>query len=240
MKEIRTFEELKERSLVIKRPLDVLIPQFRHREMLTLTSAKELKDNCYNVEDGIITFSSDGEIFVIPEMQGLVEILKGKGMEYKPNMYVPFTDGKIPIETKLKWKSLTNQARQINFAHHCEEYCKRHGIMGIPYYILKCKCFEVPANGVRISLGGHERIYYPEVSMTLAGLATDKLGRYRVKDGICVFVHCDGTTYITKSKEVIDLLIASGYSEGKFFVPFNKDTRIIDWDYKAEWERGTA
>lgn len=91
------------------------------------------------------------------------------------------------------------------------------------------KCFEMPSAGVEVVHPYFTARYYPIT-------AVDKIGHFCTDNGIVVFVHSNGKTYVTKMDGILDELRAAGYTESSMPVPFSKGGQIQDPSLSALWE----
>ena len=110
MKTIKTLTELKETAIAITHPIKVRWPQFSKDETLTVDTS-ELVENTYNMNNGIISFFTDGKLHVIPYAKLFMDILRENGFTSR-GMYVPFSNWDYPVSWESKWNDLKRIAKE--------------------------------------------------------------------------------------------------------------------------------
>ena len=233
------MDSLKKGSVRVYSGMIAVFPQRSQEETLNISELVPKFNGCYATNNSTVCFVSDNEVFVTPFTRATMHSLHSAGFieEY---FYVPFSNGDYPKSEQLKWYSLLEKARhsyEEEFVEGCISDCDEHHIGAISNKTLR-HCFEMPSTGVRVKHLQFEACYYPIInnSTFLDCNAALRLGRFCTNNGIVVFVHCDGKTYVAKGDGILKELRDSGYTESGLFVPFSHGEQILDPVLKARWE----
>ena len=124
----------------------------------------------------------------------------------------------------------------IEFVKKCEQFADDHEYGNISEELLK-KCFEMPAEGVKVEFRGTPNTLFPAVFDNNFYIACERIGRYSAHNGVYAFVYRNGKTYVTRSYEVLKELRKEGYSVGCMYVPFANGENIVDAAYAEQWEK---
>lgn len=127
----------------------------------------------------------------------------------------------------------------VRFSNECLTFCEIHGIHPLSTHILRTRCLRIPDSGIEAihKPTNLKNKFYPIISSKIFdGTAEKKLGRYATNNGVIVFVHCDGDTYLTKDWSVFTELANNGYKRGNLPVALSCEETISDPVLCEKWE----
>lgn len=237
MKTIKTMEELKAQAIAIKASMEVRWDLHNMSETLNPMEMISKFENCYEMNNSVITFVSEGLQYVIPYTRVVMRILNENNFRNKC-MYVPFSNGDYPVAYKSRWDVLWRESKELweqDFHDDCKKFSDEQGFGSITDDLLK-KCFLIPKSGVFVKHPYWEQTYYPQVH-SFDCTAVNRVGHYTTNNGTCVFIYRDGNTYVTRNWDVVEALRETGYKEGCLYVPFSNGEVIQDPTLKLKWEK---
>ena len=205
---------------------------------LNLTHLAEHREGEYSVNNGIVCWVMDCEIYAAPCTSELFDKLKeaGFGNGY---FYVPFSNGDLPYHRTNEWQELCAEANRLarkQFEKDSEVWCDEHHIGSIDEHLLE-SCLKVPHGGIPVEDGGVYSTYYPRLNeICLDIVAISCLGSYSYNAGRVVFVYRDGHTYLSKDPSIMDILEKAGYRRDSFLVPLSGSEKITDSYLKYLWD----
>ena len=107
-----TLKELENRSVEVWNGMVEVWTQVRKQERIwTEKLHLEEKNNKYSCKNGVVSFVHNKRLFVIPEIPGVIDVLKSEGFE-KANFIVPFSTGSYPVPRKKEWYALLSERDQ--------------------------------------------------------------------------------------------------------------------------------
>lgn len=72
---------------------------------------ERIEGDAYNINKGVVTFVTDGELFVAPYQHELIAALEDAGFSEQKDLFVPFSMGDMPQGKALKkWEKLVREA----------------------------------------------------------------------------------------------------------------------------------
>lgn len=236
---IDSLQKLKDMSIAIHDGVMAIRPN-ENKKVIFNPSVDKKMEHCFCSNSGIVSFVTDGTMYVIPYMASVMAVLNAEGFERKP-MYVPFSNDEYPVYEKKRWdalKKLSVAERLERFTADCEKYADKHGYGAISQSLINDFCLEIPEEGVHVVKFQNSDVYYPEITGTsFSNSVANSLGKYCIEKGVCSFVYRNGKTYITKSSKVISALQSAGYRLGNLFVPFINGEIITDTTQAEKWKR---
>lgn len=238
MKKINNMSDLEKKAIKVIDGMLVVWPQSNTIESLEIMGMVPTFNGCYAVNNATVCVVNHDEVFVIPYMKEVMEVLQNNGFTEK-HFYVPFSNWDYPKFEQKAWEDLRREAEESwrnAFVEDCKKYCASKGIKAISDENME-KCFKMPEKGVEVEHIYFKTTYYPVINSTVLDcVAIDKLGTYNMNNGKVVFVYIDGKTYVTKGYKIIDELREAGYKEGELFVPFSNGEAIVDPFLKKKWD----
>lgn len=109
---MKDLKELKEDSIYISGPITVCWPQHGHRESILNVMDNVYKfNNRYAVNNSVICFIDEQEMFVTPYTQEAIETLEGAGLS-EEHFHVPFSNWEYPKFEQRRWEHLWERARK--------------------------------------------------------------------------------------------------------------------------------
>ena len=126
------------------------------------------------------------------------------------------------------------------FIKKCLRYAKEHGVHEVAEEVL-AKCMRIPDEGIPYitNYSSGRELYEPiEVTRNDDFYINRVIGRYCVNHGVCIFFTPNAEAYLTKSANVLTLLLAAGYHYAPMYVPLSsKETIAAGKDTKELRER---
>lgn len=196
----------------------------------------------YETNNGVVAFvAKDGSYYVTPFYSKVGENLSKLGFT-RGNLYVPFSNGDIPMDKELaeKWKALCEVERRETEVRCEQEKRERYAKMAnekgldvLPEDVYQLS-LEIPDDGLETIWWGQERsktqpIYEWQVQ--------DCMGTYCQNNGKVSFVDANGKMFVTPFwYEVGVMLRQAGYREGSLYVPLSNGEKIVDPDMNTRWE----
>lgn len=234
------MEKLKENSIHINGTIVACWPQYGEKEaVIDVTNTRNEFNNCYAVNNSVICFVADHEVYVTHYTREAIATLEEAGL-VKKHFYVPFSNWDYPKYEKCKWehlRELADESYYRNYERDSVQWCDEYGIGELSEDVMR-RCFKIPRSGVPIKNPNYESTYYPACNEFYVDRAViDKLGRYCVNNGVVVFVYRDGHTYVASGYWIIKELHRAGFKKSALFVPFSNGEQITDSGLAAEWQR---
>ena len=206
-KKIGSLEDLRSFAFKIDEPIKVRPLVGKHHKITPYFEKDVQKGYC--IHEGMLVFVDGAAMYVLPYFNQGLDILKDASFLPK-EMFVPFSDGSVPIASEDDWKKIVDMATQYRideFQKQCKDYAKTKKIPSIPKEILD-KCTERPLLTYIIN-----HIYSVYSGIPTLYFDVSKIGTYTVYDGrYCTFVHTDGKTYHSDRIDVYKALIDAGYT----------------------------
>lgn len=241
----RVLEHLKENSIKIPLSTHSLIirnVKTDNTEETFLSTSKEIKEHTFSIKGNILAYCTDNSLYCIPYINESYKILISNSFELR-DYPIPFDDDHYPDENFSHWSILVENARverESEFIKNCLDYSKKKGLKEInPLFIYKCLI--LPSTGVRVEYHLRYYLHLPSIKENDLSINYERIGYYGERHGVYSFVYCNGLTYVTKDKSIIDELIEAGFQKtSAFSIPFSmEDEMIVDEAYKKEWDRLT-
>lgn len=227
-------ESLKEMGFLVTRYPLIKTEREGLPYQLNLTHLSEHREGEYALNNGILCWVMDGEIYAAPYTRKLVLLLEQAGFR-NGSFYVPFSNGEHPYNRRTEWESLllsAGVATLKDFEEDAKAWCDEHHIGSIDD-----SCLRIPRGGIPVEDGGVYSTYYPRLNETCVDIvAINCLGSYSYNAGRIVFVYRDGHTYISKDPSIMDVLEKAGYRRGDFLVPLSGSEKITDAYLRYLWD----
>lgn len=192
-------------------------------------------DKCYEINNSVLAFVDNHTLYFLPIFQTATDILIEDGFIHK-SLYVPFSSGREkPLS--YQWDFLVSYAKEQHlkdFEKDCKKFSFEHHFGAISENLLT-KCLKIPECGIEVQHIYWNKTIYPELCGCIDCVAIDKIGHFNINNGVCIFVYCDGNTYVTRNLDVINALKCNGYETYNFFVPFSNGEIIKDVVYAQKW-----
>lgn len=205
---------------------------------LNLTHLAEHREGEYSINNSIVCWVMDGEIYAAPYTRKLVQQLTQAGFR-NGSFYVPFSNGERPYSRETEWEHLllsANIATLKDFEEDAKAWCDEHHIDSIDKNLLE-SCLRVPRGGIPVESGGIYSTYYPLLNETCVDIvAISYLGSYSYNAGRIAFIYRDGHTYISKDPSIMDVLEKAGYRRDNFLVPLSGSEKITDAYLRQIWD----
>ena len=235
----RSMVSLVKNSIHVTNATAVIWPQFGDKETtVNVTNHRTQYNGAYSINNGVICFVVDHEVYVTPYTRGAMETIEEAGLTQK-YFYVPFSNWDYPKYERMKWEHLNEEAeesRHLDYEADCLEWSDDYGLGKLSDEAMS-HCFKIPRKGVPVKTFLYETVVYPACDETcLDSTVIDKLGSYAKNNGIVVFVYRDGHTYIARGYWIIDELIQTGFAEADLYVPFSNGEKIIDLYLATLWD----
>lgn len=230
---------LKKKALRLYNGMVVIYPQYDEvEEELNLQGILPKFNGCYSVNNSTAIFvTKEGDAYSIPCTRKVRKTLE-KNFEEK-YFFVPFSNWSYPKKEQDKWFSLVERARRERheeFLEDCNRFCEERGIKPLDHEII-LNSLRIPETGIWVKHPYFKTCYYPVINNDcLDCLASEKIGKYCINNGIVVFIYRDGATYVTRySRWLENQLIFEGYKKMDLLVPFSNGEEIENPVIKAKW-----
>jgi len=109
------------------------------------------------------------------------------------------------------------------FVKKCQKYAREHGIRSVSEEVLS-KCLRIPETGIpyETAYSAGKEVYEPiEITRNDDFYINRSIGKYCVNHGVCIFFTPNAEAYLTKSANVLTLLLAAGYHYAPIYVPLS-------------------
>ena len=196
---------------------------------LNLTHLAEHREGEYAINNSVVCWVMDGEIYAAPYTRKLALLLEQAGFR-NGSFYVPFSNGEHPYNRKTEWESLllsAGVATLKDFEEDSKAWCDEHHIGSIDDRLLE-SFLRIPRGGIPVEDGLNETC--------VDIVAISSLGSYSYNSGRVAFVYRDGHTYISKDPSIMDALEKAGYRRDSFLVPLSGSEKITDSYLKYLWD----
>lgn len=231
-------ESLKESGFLVTRYPLIKAEREGLPYQLNLTHLAEHREGEYAINNGILCWIMDGEIYAAPCTDELFNSLKQAGFRHG-YFYVPFSNGDLPYHRTSEWQELCAEANRLarkQFERDSEAWCDEHKIGSIDEHLLE-SCLKVPHGGIPVEDCGVYSTYYPRLNETCVDIvAISSLGSYSYNAGRVIFIYRDGHTYLSKNPSIMDILEKAGYRRDNFLVPLSGSEKITDAYLKCLWD----
>lgn len=104
MKKVNNMRELKEFAFGITEATEVVYPQFGKKDVVNPIEKGRL-ENKYCVNNGIMSFVSEGIMYVVPYTEKALQILLKENFQCD-GVYVPFSNWDYPVKELKKWEDI--------------------------------------------------------------------------------------------------------------------------------------
>lgn len=245
---VTSLWSLKCRAIKIKDGEKVLIywPQYKRtsEQEFNLENDYCVRNHSYNINQSVIAFYENKELFIIPYFPEAMDVLKREGFS-RSEMLVPFSNREYPILHKSYWEELLKEAKEQSsdsYTEQCLKYSKKLGVTALPKEVLDSKCLQIPDNGIVVANPDkiEDEIMFPVINGYCCDhLTLDYLGRFCINKGVISFVNADGKQYVSKSLEVQNKLIELGYKYRNFYVIFSNGEEPVDSAIETHWKQLT-
>ena len=108
MKNVNNMKKLKEFAFGITEPIEVTYPQFGKTDVIEPVNDRKL-DGKYYVNNGIMSFVSEGVMYVVPYTEKALQILLKQGF-ICDGVKVPFSNWEYPTHQNERWESIKAKA----------------------------------------------------------------------------------------------------------------------------------
>lgn len=104
-----TIDTIRENSLRVYNGMIIIYPLFASQEPIDISDIVEL-DNCYAVNNSVICYVYEHNVYVTPYRSSTIQALEESG--FRENyFYVPFSsNGSYPKTEESQWNSLRERA----------------------------------------------------------------------------------------------------------------------------------
>lgn len=109
----KKIDTLKEKSIRIYNGMIIFTANFS-RAAIRLSDISAIND-CYAVENSVVCFVHEGEMFVTPDVK-TTKALKELGFKENSNVPVMFCNGDYPKCEKNKWDDLCEKSGRFTYA----------------------------------------------------------------------------------------------------------------------------
>ena len=232
------METLKNMGFLVTRYPLVIAPGKEQPYQLNLAHLAEHREGEYSLNNSIVCWVMDGEIYAAPYTRKLMQLLSQSEFR-NGSFYVPFSNGEHPYYQAKKWQSLhvsADIAMLKDYEDDAKDWCNEHHIGSIDENLLD-SCLKVPRGGIPVESDGMYSTYYPFLNETCIDIiAIDRLGSYSYNAGRVAFVYRDGHTYLSKDPSIMDVLKRAGYRRDNFLVPLSGSEKITDAYLRQIWD----
>lgn len=232
------METLKTMGFLVTRYPLVSAPGKKQPYQLNLTHLAEHREGEYAVNNGMVCWVMNGEIYAAPCTRKLIQLLSQAEFRNE-SFYVPFSNGEHPYHQATKWQSLhvsADVATLKDFEEDAKAWCDERRIGSIDENLLD-SCLRVPRGGIPVESGGIYSTYYPLLNEACIDIvAIDRLGSYSYNAGRVAFIYRDGHTYLSKDPSIMDTLEKAGYRRDNFLVPLSGSEKITDAYLRQIWD----
>jgi len=232
------METLKNMGFLVTRYPLVIAPGKEQPYQLNLAHLAEHREGEYSLNNSIVCWVMDGEIYAAPYTRKLMQLLSQSEFR-NGSFYVPFSNGEHPYYQAKKWQSLhvsADIAMLKDYEDDAKDWCNEHHIGSIDENLLD-SCLKVPRGGIPVESDGMYSTYYPFLNETCIDIiAIDRLGSYSYNAGRVAFVYRDGHTYLSKDPSIMDVLKKAGYRRDNFLVPLSGSEKITDAYLRQIWD----
>ena len=232
------METLKNMGFLVTRYPLVIAPGKEQPYQLNLAHLAEHREGEYSLNNSIVCWVMDGEIYAAPYTRKLMQLLSQSEFR-NGSFYVPFSNGEHPYYQAKKWQSLhvsADIAMLKDYEDDAKDWCNEHHIGSIDENLLD-SCLKVPRGGIPVESDGMYSTYYPFLNETCIDIiAIDRLGSYSYNAGRVAFVYRDRHTYLSKDPSIMDVLKRAGYRRDNFLVPLSGSEKITDAYLRQIWD----
>lgn len=232
------METLKNMGFLVTRYPLVIAPGKEQPYQLNLAHLAEHREGEYSLNNSIVCWVMDGEIYAAPYTRKLMQLLSQSEFR-NGSFYVPFSNGEHPYYQAKKWQSLhvsADIAMLKDYEDDAKDWCNEHHIGSIDENLLD-SCLKVPRGGIPVESDGMYSTYYPFLNETCIDIvAIDRLGSYSYNAGRVAFVYRDGHTYLSKDPSIMYVLKKAGYRRDNFLVPLSGSEKITDAYLRQIWD----
>lgn len=109
MKSVNNMKELKEFAFGITETIEVTFPQFGKNDVVHPVADNKL-ENKYCVNNSVMSFVSEGIMYVVPYTEKALQILLKEGFTCA-GAYVPFSNWDYPTHEKERWESILARSK---------------------------------------------------------------------------------------------------------------------------------
>ncbi|MBR2709548.1 hypothetical protein IKE72_00500 [Candidatus Saccharibacteria bacterium] len=234
------LKELKDNSIQIHGTVVVCWPQYGDKQSVTdMRSIAVRFNDCYAVNNSVICFVNNNEVFVTPYTREAITVVEESGL-IERHFYVPFSNWDYPKFEARRWQRLQMEADEARYRYYEEDaikWCDQHFIGILSDEVLD-RCLRIPCEGMIVKDAGRVKIIGPLCGeLSVDTTVTEKLGRYNTNNGVVAFVYRDGHTYLANGYWILKDLHHSGYRKAALFVPLSNGEKITDPHLAEEWAR---
>jgi hypothetical protein len=234
------LKELKDKSIKVNGTIMVCWPQYGDKQSVTdMRSVAMQFDGCYAVNNSVICFVNNHEVFVTPYTREAIAIMEESGL-IERHFHVPFSNWDYPKLEERRWHQLQQEAEEAQYRYYEEDaikWCDQHFIGILPDDVLD-RCLRIPREGMPVHHPGYESVARPLCNeFSVDSIVIGRLGRYNTNNGVVVFVYRDGHTYLANGYWILKDLHHSGYRKAALFVPLSNGEEIADPRLAEEWAR---
>lgn len=226
------IKDLINNSIRVAPGMIAVYPQFKKEEPITFETIQLFPDYSYAMNNSTVAFIYGSVLYVTAYTSYVVRVLESECFKLV-SFWVPFSNGDYPKGEKQRWTEIQKAAEKYNFVESCKNYCKENNIVTLGKSILG-NCMRIPTSGIEVKEGN---IIYPAIrECCFDCVAAEHIGTYCRNNGVVVFVHTDGDTYLTKGYYIISELCVAGYREKSMYVPLSNGEEIVPYDLKLKWD----
>ena len=111
MKKINNMSDLEKKAIKVINGMLVVWPQSNTTESLEIMGMVPTFNGCYAVNNETVCVVNHDEVFVIPYMKEVMEVLQNNGFTEK-HFYVPFSNWDYPKFEQKAWEDLRREAEE--------------------------------------------------------------------------------------------------------------------------------
>lgn len=204
----------------------------------------KIPDKTYNIRDGVVSFSYDKRLYVIPQTTKVMDHLMTQGFKRDERIPVLYYNGVMPANAvdNSNWKWLMERAavaRRNEFIEFCCNLDPKHE--HLLFSDATDLALEIPEEGIAVYLrNGKLSKYLPVINGNYnPEQVKAKIFRYNHYNNVCIYTYRNGKTYVhPNAKALVPILEEKGYQRAEWMdVPFaSQDETIVDEAILKLWE----
>lgn len=231
------LKTLKTSSIAVFDGMVAHYPQYQQDEPIFVAGMlSKFNDRVYTMNNSTISYISEGQFYVTPYTRDAMAALREEGFR-DAGLYVPFSNGDYPRDAQERWEELWRDAKASYKAYREQECSEMSAKRGIGVIAKLDRFFCIPDEGMTVRYPqGHIGFHYALCSDGMGSCGYEYLGKFCRNNGVVIFVHHDGRTYLAKGYKVIQELLEAGYVESSFMVPMSNNEVIEDGYLQRTWE----
>ena len=129
------LKELKDNSIQIHGTVVVCWPQYGDKQSVTdMRNIAVQFDGCYSVNNGVICFVNNHEVFVTPYTRESVAVVEESGL-IERHFHVPFSNWDYPKFEARRWHQLQQEAEEAQYRYYEEDAINGATITSSAYFL---------------------------------------------------------------------------------------------------------